>query len=180
MTTNTLSTKVALSSPPKIFKSIRVRKLLYENGEGRLETKTREVSGHLNYVRLFYDGYDCINGDELDLKILEKAKATFISADVAINNLIVLEGQIEGYIQRTRGNLLQKVTIFINPHIDYEDVEALAGKKFTQYTVSLRLNLQTISDPLAIDKQDNYLEYFDISIDHKSIDKLAKTIQRVE
>jgi hypothetical protein len=175
----TTTKKVALTDPPKVFKSIRVRKIFYENGEGKMEIKSRQVTGHLNYLRLYYPGYDHKVGDELDRKIFEKAQATFIDAGLVINNLLVLEGQLDDYITQTRGNLVQRVITTISPSIPYEEVAALVGKQFTQYNLTLKLKLQTTWDKIPSDREDSYFEYFDIPIYYKEIDKLAMTIQPI-
>lgn len=163
-----------LSKPPiKVFKSIRIRKIYYE------ANKTKQVIGHLNYLRLLTKEYDYANGDILDEQILKAAKSAFIEANPIYSVLLILDHQLEDCKIWTRGNHKQTVTTFLTPVFDIAEAPALEGKEFKGYKLPLSLNIQTtatVSGRAVIDPQP--VDVFNLQIHHLLIDKLAKTIER--
>lgn len=165
--------KVIETNPLKIFKSIRFRKKFYEG------KKSKIVNGNLSYLRILYEGYDLEKGDVFDQKILAYSKAAFIKAELVNSELIVFERQLDEYKQRVGGDIAQKLQIHIFPEIKYEDLNSLLGKSFEKHIINLKLNLQTYGFNIPTKKMDHYIEYFDISIDHKILDNIIKTIEPI-
>ncbi len=126
---------------PLIFKSIRVVTNFHENGPGKFETKTRPLLANLNYLRTWYDGYDYLEGDEFDAKILEFAKAYYFNAYLIINTPVLTAEQLKTLKSATRGNFERKISILLNPSIEISAILNQVAKTLDEIKISLDLQI---------------------------------------
>lgn len=172
----TTKNPLSISKPTKVFKSIRVLVNLHENGRGSMEIKTRQVMGNLNYVRTLYEGYEHLKGDVMDEKILEYAKAYYIKADFLINAPIISENQLKNYIDKTRGNFVRELKVVFTPSVTSEEFSTIVSLELNQYSIDLKLRLDTMEGSDFAGEKSSDFDYFDIDIDYRILPNIISTI----
>lgn len=172
-----METKIfGLAKPPvKVFKSIRVRAIYYDSA-----SHSKNIIGHLNYLRLISNDYDYQKGDIFDERIVRIAKSCFIEADLFYNRLLILDDTLKECLSWTKGTLTQNVEIIISPEIPSSEISDLVGKNFKEYKLNLKLNSQTSGKNTGPYIDPRPLNYFlNIHIPYLQIDDLVKTIEKV-
>jgi hypothetical protein len=131
--------------------------------------------GYLPYKRTFYPGYDQVNGDIVDEKLLNAIKGYFPNS-ISQYKLVLFKGELIEYLKTIRGNSSAKFTLKIWPEIPYEIVHTKAGQTFHIYGIDLKFRV--LFKPNKSSKGD-LDQFFSIELPFEELDEIAKTITAV-
>ena len=123
---------VRKNMPPEVFWAIRIH-----------STFPDPYFGYLRYVRTLDRSYDYRNGDELDAALLRSVRTYFGKAEVAINQWMLIEEQVQRWLAQTAGRVAQTVRFRVHPHLDYAAYERYADEgSIKTYSVPLGMTFE--------------------------------------
>ena len=131
--------KVRYANPPQFFKSIRFRTEF-----------PNKITGNLIYIRKHYDGYDYIQGDNIDTSLIELFQGLFSNVSKGFQTNLILEEQLENALKVTRGGVEKNIIFYFTVRPSYELVEKYeysGGLKAVP--IELKVTLQTGDEQIA-------------------------------
>jgi hypothetical protein len=154
------------NQPFEVFKAIRFRNTTFPD----------RFTGHLIYSRDYYDGYNLVEGDVLDERILRTIKERFDNSFMVYSQLLFTDQQLINCLTWTKGGEEKCIMFIFFPETDYKTYVDLSSKgQLKQYSLSLRATLE-------FDKNDPKLNFVPneviVHVPLSDLENLIKTINQ--
>lgn len=152
--------------PLDVFKAIRFRNNYPER-----------FTGHLIYLREYYNGYNVNTGDILDSEILKTVKNRFEDAFFVYSEELLFDQQLTDCLTWTRGGENKDIMFYFLPKTDYNNYIELSNKG------ALKSYYLPIKTTFWFDKNDPRINLIPnevmVHVPLVELEKLIKTIKHV-